>query len=168
MITQSSATEEANARAERFAEETTRISEIADRSVLYMIILSSATEEANASAKREVYDRIVDLDPDPHGCVRSKWRRVGSKCRPGGSVGQWSQIRITLMKTRIRIRIRILIELKSRIRIRIKVKSWIRIRSRIKEVDDVLTRPICAPPIKGTTGPYNMNNLTYFSGLRSK
>jgi hypothetical protein len=34
MITQSSTTEEANARAERFAEETKRISEIADRLVL--------------------------------------------------------------------------------------------------------------------------------------
>jgi hypothetical protein len=34
MITQSSTIEEANARAERFAEETRRISEIADRIVL--------------------------------------------------------------------------------------------------------------------------------------
>ncbi len=34
MMSQSSATEEANARVERFAEETRRISEIADRLVL--------------------------------------------------------------------------------------------------------------------------------------
>jgi hypothetical protein len=52
MITQSSATEEATARAERFAEETRRISEIADRIVLSMITQSSATEEANARAQR--------------------------------------------------------------------------------------------------------------------
>ncbi len=41
--------------------------------------------------------------------------------RPGGSVGQWSQIRIPLMKSRIRIRI----EVRSWIQIRVKVKSWI-------------------------------------------
>jgi hypothetical protein len=40
---------------------------------------------------------------------------------PEGSVEQWSQIGITLMKSRIRIRIKV----KSRIRIRIKVR-WIR------------------------------------------
>jgi len=45
------------------------------------------------------------------------WRAVRSKWRPGGSVGQWSQIRINLMMNRIRIRIGV----KSLIRIRIKV-----------------------------------------------
>ncbi len=42
------------------------------------------------------------------GRGRSKWKRRGSKWRPGGgSVGQWSQICITLMRSRIRIRNRI-------------------------------------------------------------
>jgi hypothetical protein len=44
--------------------------------------------------------------------------RGRSKWRPGGSVGQWSRIRITLM---------------SRIQIRIEVKSWIRIRIKVKK-----------------------------------
>jgi hypothetical protein len=52
MITQFSSTEEANARGERFAEETRRISEIADRLLLLMITQFSATEEANARAER--------------------------------------------------------------------------------------------------------------------
>jgi hypothetical protein len=38
---------------------------------------------------------------------RSKWRRGGLKWRPGGSVGQRLQIRITLMRSRIRIRIEV-------------------------------------------------------------
>jgi hypothetical protein len=68
MITLSSATEEAYARTERFAEETRRISKIADRLVVSMITLSSATEEANARAERfaeetrkisEIADRLV-------------------------------------------------------------------------------------------------------------
>ncbi len=45
----------------------------------------------------------------------SKLGRDGSKWRPGGSVGQWPQTRITLIR--------------SRIQIRIEVKSWIRFRS---------------------------------------
>ncbi len=49
---------------------------------------------------------------------RLKWRRGGSKLRPEVYEGQWSQIRITMMR--------------SRIRVRIKVKSWIRIRIGIK------------------------------------
>jgi hypothetical protein len=66
MITQSSATEEANARAERFAEETRRISEIADRLVVndHPVLC----HEANARAERfaeetrrisEIADRLV-------------------------------------------------------------------------------------------------------------
>jgi hypothetical protein len=69
------------------------------------------------------------LDPDQHlnqnsgvleaqngaleGRERLQWRRGGQKWSPGGSIGPWSQIRITLMRSRIRIRVRI------------KVKSWI-------------------------------------------
>jgi hypothetical protein len=39
------------------------------------------------------------------GRGRSQWRPGGSKWSPGGSVDQWSQIAITLMRSRIRIRI---------------------------------------------------------------
>jgi hypothetical protein len=68
MITQSSAIEKANAREERFVEETRRISEIADKLLLQMITQSSATEKANARAERfaeetrrisEIADRLV-------------------------------------------------------------------------------------------------------------
>jgi hypothetical protein len=56
------------------------------------------------------------LDPEPHlrqntgaveaqnGAVQVRGR---SKWSPGGSVGQWSQIRITFVRSRIWIRIRI-------------------------------------------------------------
>jgi hypothetical protein len=47
------------------------------------------------------------MDAHNGGVEAQKWS-------PGGSVNQWSQIRITLMRIRIRISI--------------KVKSWIRIR----------------------------------------
>jgi hypothetical protein len=46
------------------------------------------------------------------------------KGRSGGSVDQWSQIRITLMRSRIWICIKV----KNRIRICIREKIWIRIR----------------------------------------
>jgi hypothetical protein len=48
------------------------------------------------------------------GSGRSQWRL---KVDPGGSVDQWLQIRITLIRSRIRICVKV----KSRIRIRIKV-----------------------------------------------
>jgi hypothetical protein len=44
-----------------------------------------------------------------------------------GLFDQWSQVHITLLRSRIRIRIKV----KSRIRICIKVKSWIRIRVKV-------------------------------------
>jgi hypothetical protein len=46
------------------------------------------------------------------------------------SLDQWSQIRITLMRSRIRIRIRIIVM--SQIRIRIKAERGVRMRIRIK------------------------------------
>jgi hypothetical protein len=52
MITQSSITEKANARAERLAEETRRISAKADKLVMSRITLFSAIEKANARAER--------------------------------------------------------------------------------------------------------------------
>jgi hypothetical protein len=52
---------------------------------------------------------------------RSEWIRGGSKWSPGGSVGQGSQIIITLMMSKIRIRIK----MRCRIQIRGKV-TWIR------------------------------------------
>ncbi len=48
--------------------------------------------------------------------------KEGSKLRPGGSVGQWSQIRITLIRSRIGI----LIEVRIRIRFQVKGLIWIR------------------------------------------
>ncbi len=60
------------------------------------------------------------------GLGRSQWRRGGLEGIPRGSVHQWSQILITLMRSRIRIRK--LVTVKGCIRIRIDVKSWIRIR----------------------------------------
>jgi hypothetical protein len=60
-----------------------------------------------------------------------KFRRFsGSEWSPGGSVNQCSQIRITLMRSRIRIRTK----MKSSIRIRSKVKSWIRIRIKVMRI----------------------------------
>jgi hypothetical protein len=56
-----------------------------------------------------------------------QWRRRGSKWRPEGSVDQWSQIGITLMRSIIRISIKV--KRWIWIGIRIKVKSWIRIRN---------------------------------------
>jgi hypothetical protein len=61
------------------------------------------------------------------GRRRSQWRRGGIKWNPGRSVDQWwSQIRITLMRSRIQIRIQV------KSRIRIDVKRCIRIRIFIK------------------------------------
>jgi hypothetical protein len=48
----------------------------------------------------------------------SQWRRGGSKLSTGGSVDEWMQIRITMM------RILISTEVKSRILIHIRVNSW--------------------------------------------
>ncbi len=66
---------------------------------------------------------VKKLDPDPHysqnskaleaqnraveGRGRSQWRPGGSKWSPGGFIDQWSQIPITLKKSRIRIRINV-------------------------------------------------------------
>jgi hypothetical protein len=64
-------------------------------------------------------------------CVgRSKFRCGGSKWRPERPVGQWSQIRFTLMSSSIRI----CIEVQRWIRIHIEVKSWIRIRIKVMRI----------------------------------
>jgi hypothetical protein len=62
------------------------------------------------------------------GRGRSKWRYGGAKWSFQGPVDQWSQIRITLIRSRIRIRNNV----KRWIRIRIKVKRWIQIRIKVK------------------------------------
>jgi hypothetical protein len=58
---------------------------------------------------------------DMEGCGGAKWSFQRS-------IDQWSQIRITLMRIRIRNRNKV----KSWIRIRIKVKRWIQIRIKVK------------------------------------
>ncbi len=63
------------------------------------------------------YSRFGTQTLTVEACRRSKWRPECSNWCPGGSIDQWSQIPITLMRSRILIRIRT------------KVKSWIRIRN---------------------------------------
>ncbi len=67
------------------------------------------------------------------------------KIEAWNSVRQWSKVRISFIRSRIRI----LIEVNSRIWIRINVKSWIRIRIRIKVVDEGVD--------KTNTRKYNMS-----------
>jgi hypothetical protein len=43
--------------------------------------------------------KIQDCRGSKFSRGRSKWRHKGSKWRPGGSVDQWSQIRIILMRS---------------------------------------------------------------------
>ncbi len=69
--------------------------------------------------------RLLKMEP---------WRAVdarigGSKCSRGGSLGQWSQSCITLMKSRIRTRIKV----KSRPEPQWKLK-WIRIRIKVMRI----------------------------------
>jgi hypothetical protein len=64
---------------------------------------------------------------------RLKMEAGGSKWSPGGSEDQWSQISITLRRSRIRIRMKV----KNWIRILIKVKNWIRILIKVKKAGSV-------------------------------
>jgi hypothetical protein len=73
------------------------------------------------------------MDAD-NGGLMAQNGAYGLKMEPWRSVDQWSQIRITLMRSRIRI----LIKLKSRIRVYNKVKS--RIRIHIKEKKEIRIR----------------------------
>jgi hypothetical protein len=66
-----------------------------------------------------------------------------------GSVDQWSQIRITLIRSRIRTRISV----KSRIRISMKVKRWIRIYSTLKCADphlNFISELVVGKPVQNT------------------
>jgi hypothetical protein len=72
-----------------------------------------------------------------------KWRRGGSKWSPGGSVDQWSQIRIPLITlSKIRTRNKVI----SRIRICIKVKRWIPIRIKVIRICNTANIPPSPPP----------------------
>ncbi len=74
--------------------------------------------------------KIEKLSSGRRGPWRSQWRSGGYKWSPGRSVDQWSQILITLIRSRILFRIRI--KVKGWIWISIKVTVWIRIRIEVR------------------------------------
>jgi hypothetical protein len=106
--------------------------------IIYSYILLLFCGSGSASAWKEPY-HFGKSDPNPHQCSKpdpvpdpyqskfsgAVWRLKNeamegsgrSKWRRGGSVGQWSQICITLMRSKIRIKV------KAQTRIRIMVKS---------------------------------------------
>jgi hypothetical protein len=61
-------------------------------------------ESGSASALSSNSGALVLKNGVVEGCEHLQWRRGGSKWKPRGCVDQWSQIRIILMRNRIRIR----------------------------------------------------------------
>ncbi len=94
------------------------------RNRIRMIFGSWSWIQIRIGVKRLIRIRIKVKLQELQSRGRSQWRRGGSIWSPGVSVDQWSQIRIILMR--------------SRIRIRIKGKSWIRNRIKVMRIRNLL------------------------------